>query len=213
MAILRIEAFDCQMPFPLDLRLQKQTLNDRNNIPSNSRWLGMEVFVVDENAKYILKGTLANTGWEAVGSAGAAPDQTVVVNSAAPVNSTGVNGDIWFRAITNATQVYQKVGGVWTSKGVLPASGVPLQSIIVSTVDVSIDWQNDIANDLNGTPSGMTYAQRFGNVIPVIQVSKEETAGVYTVNADAVITAAKTGSTITTVNIALLGVKSEILIK
>lgn len=214
MAIQRVDPFDCQMPFPLDLRGQKQDLNARNAIPLNSRWLGMEVFVVSEGVKYILMGTTGDSGWTPTGaSGGTTGTQIVTVNTAAPVNSTGVNGDMWFRAITGGTQVYQKTSGVWVSKGVIPASGAPLQSLIISTVDVSIAWQTDIANDLNGTPTGMTYAERFGNTIPAIQVSKEETTGVYTVNADAVITAAKTGSLITTVSIALLGVKSEIVIK
>lgn len=165
MAILRVDPFDCQMPFPLDTRMQQPTLNARDGIPMNARWVGMICWVQSENSLYILTGGIANTNWQQLwplGSAGVAV-QNVTVNTNVPT-SQGVNGDIWFRQNGGEIEVYQKTAGLWVNKGAITtgAEASPKSKLTISGI-TTISWAS-IATDENGNPDaqGRSYAALYG---------------------------------------------------
>lgn len=49
---------------------EKQTIEDRNNIPLKRRRLGMSVYVLSERKLYILENTLTDDGWVEYGFGG-----------------------------------------------------------------------------------------------------------------------------------------------
>lgn len=70
--------FDMQAGLPLDSRLVVPLLATRDAIPAGIRYEGMEVYVTNEQKKYILKGGITNANWEESGGSGNAFDETVV---------------------------------------------------------------------------------------------------------------------------------------
>lgn len=55
---------------PLDLYSQVADITARNAIPTGVRYEGMTVYVVSEQAEYILRGGILDTNWEASGGSG-----------------------------------------------------------------------------------------------------------------------------------------------
>lgn len=121
MAIVSVDPFDFQAPFPLDLRRIKQNINGRNAIPSNARYIGMLCYTIDEATDWRLVGGTTDSDWIASGSSSGGI-QAVVVNTGSPTG--GNDGDIWFRPVSEGTDVYQKVNGSWANVGTLPNTNI-----------------------------------------------------------------------------------------
>ena len=112
-----IDTFDAQAPFPLDLRTVKQSVEQRDSIPTNSRYEGLEVYVVNDEKWYWLKGGVDNSNWAPREEGdGGGTIQSVTFNELQPTTQ-GENGDIWFRPVTGSTQLWFKVGGIWGMLG------------------------------------------------------------------------------------------------
>lgn len=127
MAITRIESFDCRMPFPLDLRILQADLNARNAIDTNARYLGLLCFTVQEQTLWMLSGGTENENWEQIYPPLVSSTTGAYVNSAAPINSTGSDGDLYFRpGMSDGTHLYRKVNGIWTDLGSIsdPSQGI-----------------------------------------------------------------------------------------
>jgi hypothetical protein len=60
--------FDRTFASPIETNRQVTTINDRDNIQTSKRWLGMLVHVVAENQTYELNGGLTNASWIESGS-------------------------------------------------------------------------------------------------------------------------------------------------
>lgn len=130
MAIVSVDPFDFQAPFPLDLRRIKQNINGRNAIPSNARYIGMLCYTIDEGTEWRLVGGTTDSDWVASGSSSGGI-QAVVVNTGSPTG--GNDGDIWFRQTSDGTEVHQKVNGSWAKIGTL----VPSPPLIDNTLTLS----------------------------------------------------------------------------
>lgn len=162
MAVTIIDPYDAQMPFPIDLRFRRNSIEDRDAMPSNIRWEGMPVYVMNEEAWFYLKGGLTNEFWEPWGAGDEVGLQNVYFNSTEPTTQ-GVDGDIWFRPFDDTVQLYQKVGGVWTMLGDW-GSGGGSESI----EDDGISFDQTSAT-LNGTypdmPIGGSVYSNTNNVV------------------------------------------------
>lgn len=113
-----VDTFDCQAPFPLDLRSVKSNIGQRDAIPNNARYDGMEVWVVNDQKKYRLEGGTANENWVEVTTDGDSSGtlQDVTFSSTAPTTQ-GNDGDIWFRPNDDTIELYYKVSGIWGMVG------------------------------------------------------------------------------------------------
>lgn len=60
--------FDPQMAYPVDKRMQVDTLNSRDSMSMFIRWEGMEVYVLENSKKYILQGGRSNEYWKETGT-------------------------------------------------------------------------------------------------------------------------------------------------
>ncbi|NGM63517.1 hypothetical protein G5B30_16530 [Sphingobacterium sp. SGG-5] len=117
MAIDWIEGFNAQMPFPLDLRSVKPNIEARNSMPTNSRYEGLTVYVINEQKKYVLKGGTDNSNWvEEVPGSTTPVVQNVTWNSIEPTTQ-GADGDIWFRPLTGSVELWYRSSGIWTKLG------------------------------------------------------------------------------------------------
>lgn len=56
--------FDPQMAYPVDKRMQVDTLNSRDSISMFIRWEGMTVYVLEDSKIYILQGGRSNEFWK-----------------------------------------------------------------------------------------------------------------------------------------------------
>jgi len=81
---------------PLDLWYVQDSLNDRDNIPSNVRYEGMPVYVVDVQKCYKLIGGVLNINWKDC-------DSSLKYNLEATINPTNIN---------NASEGYSE-GSLW----------------------------------------------------------------------------------------------------
>lgn len=63
MGVKLLESLEMQTGLPLDKRNIVQNIDQRNNINPTLRYIGMEVFVVDENKKYRLEEGIENFNW------------------------------------------------------------------------------------------------------------------------------------------------------
>lgn len=68
--ITKTEPDDPQYPFPQDLRMQRDTVVERDAIPMYIRWEGMQCYVVQEATIYYLKGGVDNSNWQVLASGG-----------------------------------------------------------------------------------------------------------------------------------------------
>lgn len=60
--------FDPQMAYPVDKRMQVDTLNSRDSISMFIRWEGMTVYVLENSKIYILQGGRSNEFWKELGT-------------------------------------------------------------------------------------------------------------------------------------------------
>lgn len=60
--------FDPQMAYPVDKRMQVDTLNSRDSISMFIRWEGMTVYVLEDSKIYILQGGRSNEFWKELGT-------------------------------------------------------------------------------------------------------------------------------------------------
>ena len=72
---------DPQYPFPPDLRMQRDTVVERDAIPMYIRWEGMQCYVVQEATTYYLKGGVDNSNWQVLASGGGEGGSTFLADS------------------------------------------------------------------------------------------------------------------------------------
>jgi len=64
MALILPTGIEVQGPEPIDNRIVKQTLQERDAIPNVLRYEGLSVYVIDEETEYQLRGGITNGDWE-----------------------------------------------------------------------------------------------------------------------------------------------------
>lgn len=89
--------------------------------------------------------------------------------------------------------------------------GEQLVSRFTGTGLITLDWQNDVAPDIDGAASDQTYFQAFGNA-PVIQVWLEVSANTYSLEVVPVTQVMSAGD-IDTITIDTSGINAIIIIK
>lgn len=147
MAVISVDPFDFQAPFPIDLRMRVADLNARNGIVTNARWEGMQVWVISEQALYLLVSPLAdNASWRQIWPATAGSTANVSWGAVVPPNTSGNNGDIAYVELADRIDLYFKVGGVWGA----PLGSFPKASTPTYTLDPSVPTSGTLAY-LNST--------------------------------------------------------------
>ena len=89
-----IDGFDVHAPVPMDRRLVKKTIAERDAIVQGERYIGLEVFVTEAGVKYILLGGTTNNCWVPIVSPREGPGMRIggctwFVNIDAVVNTEG----------------------------------------------------------------------------------------------------------------------------
>lgn len=116
MAVVSVDPFDFKAPFPLDLRMRRANIGERDTIPTNNRWEGMLVYVISEQTWYGLVGGVGNENWVEIGQGGAAGGGNVTwLNNTIPTG--GHDGDVAYNDTGNEIQLWYRQGGAWGMLG------------------------------------------------------------------------------------------------
>lgn len=114
MAVVAIDPFDFRAPFPIDLRMRRENIGERDTIPTNNRWEGMLVYVVSEQTWYGLVGGVGNENWIALGTTNDIQNVSWRNNSSP---TGGDDGDIVFNDTGDNIELWFKQGGAWGMLG------------------------------------------------------------------------------------------------
>ena len=119
--IKQSSAFNLRTALPLDLRTVRQDIVDRDDIPIQYRYEGMECYVSNNQTLYRLKGGVQNVHW--------VPECCIKYNLEAQTNPTNINnenegytvGSIWYDEVAGNTYLLSKFGAngdaVWVQIG------------------------------------------------------------------------------------------------
>lgn len=102
----------------------------------------------------------------------------------------------------------------WVEDYVGEISGGAQTSLIISSADQALNWQNDVSTDDSGNPdaTGATWAEKFGNT-PVIQIWNTLDGTNYDIQPLPISMSVDGGGNIGVVTIPLQGFDSRIIIK
>lgn len=116
MAVVSVDPFDFKAPFPLDLRMRRANIGERDTIPTNNRWEGMLVYVISEQTWYGLVGGVGNENWVEIGQGGSGGGGNVTwLNNTIPTG--GDDGDVAYNDTGNEIQLWYRQGGAWGMLG------------------------------------------------------------------------------------------------
>lgn len=123
MPIAQTSQFDMKLAGPIEVKMQVQSLNDRNSIRTDERWRGMQVHVVEENTTFILIGGIDNTYWRTL--VGDSDSNNVLSKTTLEVTTDlTVN---WDGTVPSGGQTFrEKHGENFTFSAFRTASGVEL---------------------------------------------------------------------------------------
>lgn len=117
--------FDPQMAYPVDKRMQVDTLNSRDSMSMFIRWEGMTVYVLENSKIYILQGGRSNEYWKELGT-GTGTGGTTFVGQFATADLLPTSGrsagDYAFVGTGDDFVQYNwdNIGGLWEESLSLP---------------------------------------------------------------------------------------------
>lgn len=157
MAVVSVDPFDFKAPFPLDLRMRRANIGERDTIPTNNRWEGMLVYVISDQTWYGLVGGVGNENWIEISADGAL--QSVTFSGDAPTG--GSDGDIHFTDTGNSIELWSMLGGTWGMIGGWSYGGGG-GALLDNSYDVTTT-SSDIETDHSGLPVGsVIYSETSG---------------------------------------------------
>jgi len=162
--------FDPQMAYPVDKRMQVDTLNSRDSISMFIRWEGMTVYVLEDSKIYILQGGRSNEFWKELGLGSGTGGTTFVgqFETADLLPTTGRSpGDYAFVGTGDDFVQYNwdNIGGAWVMSGqgaVLRPNGV----IQVGSATIN-DNSVDLDNQWIWTYDNVNYQKTTSTNIPI----------------------------------------------